>query len=73
MLYKNGDGEIKSVNKAIEFFDDRDNENINENAVVLKNVNKENKNLTVYLYKKSSPLQKNVLWWANIYNKVSKK
>ncbi|WP_026886417.1 hypothetical protein [Clostridium beijerinckii] len=61
VLYKNGDGEIKKVNKAIEFFDDKDTETSNENAVVLKNVNKENKNLTVYLYKKSSSLQKNVL------------
>ncbi|MBN7572718.1 MULTISPECIES: hypothetical protein [Clostridium] len=61
VLYKNGDREIKRVNKAIEFFDDGDNENTNESAVVLKNVNKENKNLTVYLYKKSSSLQKNVL------------
>ncbi len=42
------------VNKAIEFFD-------NEDAVILKNINKENKNLTVYLYKKSSDLQKNAL------------
>jgi hypothetical protein len=62
VLYKNEDGEIKKVNKAIEFFDSENNESDNnENAVVLKNTNKENKNLTVYLYKKSSILQKNVL------------
>ena len=54
LLYKDEDGKIKKVNKAIEFFD-------SENAVVLKNTDKENKNLTVYLYKKSSILQKNVL------------
>jgi hypothetical protein len=30
---------------------------------VLKDTNKENKNLTVYLYKKSSPIfEKNALW-----------
>lgn len=62
VLYKKEDGEIKKVNKAIEFFDGRDNKNYNnQNAVILKNVNKDNKNLTVYLYKKSSVLEKNVL------------
>lgn len=62
VLYKNEDGEIKRVHKAIEFFDNENNESYNsESAVVLKNINKENKNLTVYLYKKSSVLQKNAL------------
>lgn len=62
-LYKNEDGEIKKVNKAIEFFDNEDNEYYNSNdAVVLKNINKENKKLTIYLYKKSPNLQKNALW-----------
>lgn len=62
VLYKNNYGEIKRVNKAIEFFEVENTESYSrENAVVLKNVNKENKNLTVYLYKKSSDLQKNVL------------
>lgn len=54
LVYKDEDGEIKKVTKAIEFFD-------GGNAVVLKNTNRENKNLTVYLYKKSAVLQKNVL------------
>ena len=62
LLYKNEDGEIKKVNKAIEFFDNEDDESYNKNdAVVLKNINRENKNLTIYLYKKSSNLQKNAL------------
>lgn len=62
VLYKKEDGEIKKVNKAIEFFDVGDNKNYNnQNAVILKNVNKDNKNMTVYLYKKSSILEKNVL------------
>lgn len=62
VLYKKEDGEIKEVNKAIEFFDwGDDNTYSNQNAVILKNVNKDNKNLTVYLYKKSSILEKNVL------------
>lgn len=54
VFYKKENGQVKMVNKAIEFFD-------NEDAVILKNINKENKNLTVYLYKKSSDLQKNAL------------
>lgn len=62
VLYKREDGEIKQVNKAIEFFDEADNKNYNnQNAVILKNVNKDNKNLTVYLYKKSPVAEKNVL------------
>jgi len=62
VLYKKENGEIKKVNKAIELFDIENIENNNsENAIILKNVNKENKNLTVYLYKKSSALQKNAL------------
>lgn len=54
VFYKKENGQVKMVNKAIEFFD-------NEDTVVLKNINKENKSLTVYLYKKSSDLQKNAL------------
>lgn len=62
VLYKKEDGEIKKVNKAIEFFDTEDNKTCNsQNAVVLKNINKDNKTITVYLYKKSSVLQKNAL------------
>ncbi|EKQ56929.1 MULTISPECIES: hypothetical protein [unclassified Clostridium] len=62
ILYKDENGEIKIVNKAIEFFENKDNEICNnENAIMLKNVNKENENLTIYLYKKSSILQKNAL------------
>lgn len=62
VLYKKEDGEIKEVNKAIEFFDEEGNKSYNnQNAVILKNVNKDSKNLTVYLYKKSSILEKNVL------------
>lgn len=62
VVYKKEDGEIKEVNKAIEFFDRGDDKNYNnKNAVILNNVNKDNKNLTVYLYKKSSILEKNVL------------
>lgn len=62
VLYKKEDGEIKEVNKAIEFFDCGDDKTYsNKNAVILKNVNKDNKNLTIYLYRKSSFLEKNVL------------
>jgi len=62
VLYKKEDGEIKKINKAIEFFDTEDDESYNNpNAVVLNNINRDNKRLTVYLYKKSSNLQKNVL------------
>lgn len=62
VIYKNEDGEVKKVNKAIEFFDNEgDHSYDSNNAVVLKNINKDNKKLTVYLYKKSADLQKNVL------------
>ncbi len=62
VLYKREDGEIKKVNKAIEFFDTGDNKYYkSQNAVILNNINRNNKRLTVYLYKKSSDLQKNVL------------
>lgn len=62
VLYKKENGEIKEVNKAIEIFDGGDNKSYNnQNAVILKNVNKDDKNLKVYLYKKSSILEKNVL------------
>lgn len=58
LLYKNEEGEIKKVNRAIEFFDDK---NKNAGAVVLKGGNKKDKKLTVYLYKKNSELQNNAL------------
>lgn len=59
VLYKKEDGEIKKINKAIEFFD---SESYNsKDAVVLKNVNRDNKKLIIYLYKKSANLQKNAL------------
>lgn len=62
VLYKNKDGNIKKVNKAIEFFDKEDDESYNsQDAVVLNNINRDNKKLTIYLYKKSSNLQKNAL------------
>lgn len=62
VLYKKEDGEIKRINKAIEFFDNEDDESYNSHdAVVLKNINRDNKKLTIYLYKKSSNLQKNAL------------
>lgn len=62
VLYKKEDGEVKEVKKAIEFFDVGENKTYNnQNAVILENINKNNKNLTVYLYKKSSSLEKNVL------------
>lgn len=61
VLYKKEDGEVKKVNKAIEFFDNEDNESYDNNAIILKNINKDNKKLTIYLYKKSTSLQKNVL------------
>jgi len=57
VIYKKEDGEIKKVNKAIEFFDVEDNKTRdNKNAVILRNINKDDKNLTVYLYKKSAIL-----------------
>lgn len=63
VLYKKEDGEVKRVNKAIEFFDNEDDESYSSHdAVVLKNINRDNKKLTIYLYKKSSNLQKNALW-----------
>jgi hypothetical protein len=62
VLYKKEDGEIKKINKAIEFFDNEDDESYNSHdTVVLKNINRDNKKLTIYLYKKSSNLQKNAL------------
>ena len=62
VLYKKEDGNIKKINKAIEFFDDEDDKSYNnQDAVILNNINRENKKLTIYLYKKSSNLQKNAL------------
>ncbi|HEX9026206.1 MAG TPA: hypothetical protein VF839_07055 [Clostridium sp.] len=59
VLYKRENGNIKRVNKAIEFFDDQSYDS--QDAVVIKNTNKDNKKLTIYLYKKASNLQKNAL------------
>lgn len=62
VIYKKEDGEVKKVNKAIEFFDNEGDQSYDSNnAVVLKNINRDNKKLTVYLYRKSADLQKNVL------------
>lgn len=58
LLYKDEQGEIKKVNRAIEFFDDK---NKDTDAVVLKGGGKKDKNLTVYLYKKNNELQNNAL------------
>lgn len=62
LTYKNEDGEIKKINRAIEFFNDEDKNGGAANTVVLKSNRrgKEDK-LTVYLYKKSSDLQNNAL------------
>lgn len=60
LVYKNEDGEIRKINRAIEFFDDENNNGAD--TVVLKSNRRGNKNkLTVYLYKKSSNLQNNAL------------
>jgi len=62
VIYKKDDGNIKKINKAIEFFDNEDDKSYNsQEAVVLNNINRDNKKLTIYLYKKSSNLQKNAL------------
>ncbi|MGN0144868.1 MAG: hypothetical protein ACI398_07785 [Clostridium sp.] len=55
LLCRNEEGEIKKVNRAIEFFEDK---NETADAVVLRG---KNKNLTVYLYRKANELQNNVL------------
>lgn len=60
ILYRKEDGEVKKVNRAIEFFEDDKYYN-NKKAVVLKSVDRNNDNLTIYLYKKSADLQKNAL------------
>lgn len=60
LVYRKEDGQTKKVNRAIEFFENSDNRIEENKTVVLKN-NKENSNLTIYLYKKSSDLQKKVL------------
>lgn len=60
MVYKDETGQMKKINRAIEFFEDKNSEEY-KNTLVLKSNSKNNKNLTVYLYKKESNLQKNVL------------
>lgn len=59
ILYRKEDGEVKKVKRAIEFLED-DN-SYNGKAVVLKNTDRNNDKLTVYVYKKSLDLQKNAL------------
>lgn len=61
MIYKDESGETKKVNRAIEFFEDENSEEY-KNTLILKSNSKNNKNLTVYLYKKESNFQKNALW-----------
>lgn len=62
LIYKNEDGEIKKINRAIEFFDNEDKDGEKLNTVVLKSNRRGNDDkLTVYLYKKSSDLQNNAL------------
>ncbi|MBE6062854.1 MAG: hypothetical protein E7207_04680 [Clostridium butyricum] len=59
-VYKNEDGEIKKINRAIEFFDNENKDGEKTDAVVLKsNRHGKDDKLTVYLYKKSSDLQQN--------------
>ena len=60
MIYKDESGETKKVNRAIEFFEDENSEEY-KNTLILKSNSKNNKNLTVYLYKKESNFQKNAL------------
>ena len=62
LVYKNEDGEIKKINRAIEFFDNEDKDGEKLDTVVLKSNRRGNEDkLTVYLYKKSSDLQNNPL------------
>ena len=61
MIYKDESGETKKENRAIEFFEDENSEEY-KNTLILKSNSKNNKNLTVYLYKKESNFQKNALW-----------
>lgn len=62
LVCKNEEGEIKKVNRAIEFFDEENNDGEKTDTVVLKSNRRGNEDkLTVYLYKKSSDLQNNVL------------
>lgn len=62
LTYKNEEGEIKKINRAIEFFENEDKEGKKTNAVVLKsNRRGHDDKLTVYLYKKSSDLQNDAL------------
>lgn len=59
---KNEEGEIRKINRAIEFFEDEGKDGEKSNTVVLKSNRKGKKDkLTVYLYKKSSELQNNIL------------
>lgn len=60
MIYKNESGETKKINRAIEFFENENSEEY-KNTLILKSNSQNNKNLTVYLYKKESNFQKNAL------------
>lgn len=59
ILYRKENGEIKKVKRAIEFFED--DKCYDNKAIVLKNNNKNNDKLTVYIYKKSLDLHNNAL------------
>lgn len=59
ILYRKENGEIKKVKRAIEFFED--DKCYDNKAIVLKNNNKNNDKLTVYVYKKSLDLHNNAL------------
>lgn len=61
IFFEKENGEVKKVNKAIEFFEHDDKVYDNPNTVILKNMNKNSENLTIYLYKKTPDLQKSVL------------
>lgn len=60
MIYKDESGETKKINRAIEFFEDENSDEY-KNTLILKSNSKNNKNLTVYLYKKESNFHKNAL------------
>lgn len=60
MIYKDESGETKRINRAIEFFENENSEEY-QNTLILKSNSPNNKNLTIYLYKKESNFQKNAL------------
>lgn len=56
---KGSRSELGNINKAIELFDNKDDNK--GKAILLKNRREEDKNLKVYLYKKSIDCEKNIL------------